>query len=111
MACAWLVRQTRGFSKTVIISFFFIVLFGLHSTFYRLHFTVIALPPPLTGQTLLGLLLGMSLGLFPINKVEPPGLDLAVDKEADCAGKDLLGGGVVVGVAWEKGGLLTVYHT
>ena len=57
------------------------------------------LPAALLGQLLLGLLLGVALGFLAVNEVEALGLDLAVDECADDAREDLLGRGVLVGVA------------
>lgn len=59
------------------------------------------LPSTLAAQSLLSLLLGMALGLLAINVVQTLGLDLAVHEEANGAGKDLLGLGVVVRVAYQ----------
>ena len=47
----------------------------------------------------LGLLLCMALGLLTVDEVKALGLNLTVDEGANDTGEDLLGLGVLVGVA------------
>lgn len=55
---------------------------------------MLSLVDALVGETLLGVFLGVTLGLFSVNEVESSGLNLAVDKGTGEASQQLLGHGV-----------------
>lgn len=52
----------------------------------------------LAGQCFFRLSLGMALSLLAVNKVQPFGLDLSIDEEANGTSQDLLGLGMAVRV-------------
>lgn len=57
------------------------------------------LPAATVTHRLLSTLTSMTLGLLSINKVQTPGLNLAVNKGTNKAGNDFLGRGVVIDLA------------